>query len=43
MTDEIKLTDGSLTAAEKVNGTDVYNLEGDKLGEVEGDIMLDKI
>ncbi len=41
MTDETKLTDGSLIAAEKVNGTDVYNLEGDKLGEVE-DIMLDK-
>jgi len=42
MTDATKLTDGSLIAAEKVNGTDVYNLEGDKLGEVE-DIMLDKI
>ncbi len=41
MTDETKLTDGSLIAAEKVNGTDVYNLEGDKLGEVE-DVMLDK-
>ena len=42
MTDTTKLTEGSLIAAEKVNGTDVYNLEGDKLGEVE-DIMLDKI
>jgi len=42
MTDETKLTDGSLIGADKVNGTDVYNLEGDKLGEVE-EIMLDKI
>jgi sporulation protein YlmC with PRC-barrel domain len=42
MTDETKLTDGSLIAAEKVNGTDVYNLEGEKLGEIE-DLMLDKI
>jgi sporulation protein YlmC with PRC-barrel domain len=42
MTDTTKLTDGSLIAAEKVNGTDVYNTQGDKLGEVE-DIMLDKI
>jgi sporulation protein YlmC with PRC-barrel domain len=42
MTDTTKLTDGMLIAAEKVNGTDVYNPEGDKLGEVE-DIMLDKI
>ncbi len=42
MTDTTKLTDGSLIAADKVNGTDVYNLQGDKLGEVE-DIMLDKI
>ncbi len=42
MTDITKLTDGSLIGAEKVNGTDVYNLEGDKLGEVE-ELMLDKI
>ena len=41
MTDATKLTDGTLIAAEKVNGNDVYNLEGDKLGEVE-DVMLDK-
>jgi sporulation protein YlmC with PRC-barrel domain len=42
MTDATKITDGNLIAAEKVNGTDVYNPEGDKLGEVE-DIMLDKV
>ena len=42
MTDATKLTDETLIAAEKVNGTDVYNLEGDKLGEVM-DVMLDKI
>ncbi len=41
MTDETKLTDGSLIGAGKVTGTDVYNLEGDKLGAVE-EIMLDK-
>jgi len=42
MTDTTKLTDGSLIGADKVNGTDVYNLEGDKLGEVE-EVMLDKV
>ena len=35
-------TTGRLIAAEKVNGTAVYNRAGDKLGSVE-DIMLDKI
>ena len=42
MTDITKLTDGSLIGAEKVNGTDVYNAKGEKLGEVE-ELMLDKI
>jgi sporulation protein YlmC with PRC-barrel domain len=42
MTYSTKLTDGSLIAVEKINGIEVYNLECDKLGEVE-DIMLDKI
>jgi len=42
MTDTTKLTDGSLIGADKVNGTDVYNFEGDKLGEVE-EVMLDKV
>jgi PRC-barrel domain len=37
-----KITSGSLIAAEKVNGTDVYNTAGEKLGSVE-DIMIDKI
>ena len=32
----------SLIAAEKVEGTDVYNLQGDKLGSVD-DIMIDKV
>jgi PRC-barrel domain protein len=41
MADETQITDGSLIAAEKVNGTNVYNRAGDKLGHVE-DIMLDK-
>ena len=42
MVDVTKITAGSLIAAEKVNGTDVYNMNGEKLGTVE-DIMIDKI
>jgi len=42
MADVTKITSGSLIAAEKVNGTDVYNMDGDKLGTVD-DIMIDKI
>ena len=37
-----KITSGSLIAAERVEGTSVYNLAGEKLGTVE-DIMLDKV
>ena len=40
--EQTKITSGSLIAAEKVEGTDVYNLNGDKLGTVD-DIMLDKV
>ncbi len=40
--EETKMTSGSLIAAEKVEGTDVYNLQGEKLGTVD-DIMLDKV
>ena len=32
----------NLIAAEKVEGTDVYNLQGEKLGTVD-DIMIDKV
>jgi hypothetical protein len=32
MADVTKITSGSLIAAEKVNGTDVYNMNGDHLG-----------
>jgi len=42
MADETKITDGSLIPSEKVNGTNVYNRRGDKLGYVE-DIMIDKV
>lgn len=35
-------TAGNLIAADKVDGTSVYNFAGDKLGTV-GDIMIDKI
>ena len=41
MTD-LAITSKNLIAAERVNGTDVYNLQGDKLGTVE-DIMIDKV
>lgn len=37
-----KITSGTLIAADKVEGTDVYNLQGEKLGTVD-DIMLDKV
>jgi sporulation protein YlmC with PRC-barrel domain len=40
--DATKITSGSLIAADKVEGTDVYNLQGEKLGTVD-DIMLDKV
>ena len=42
MADVTKITSGSLIAAYKVNGTDVFNMDGDKLGTVD-DIMIDKI
>jgi PRC-barrel domain len=42
MTDATSITSGSLIAADEVNGTNVYNMAGDKLGTVE-DIMIDKI
>ena len=40
--DVTKITSGTLIAAEKVEGTDVYNLQGEKLGTVD-DIMIDKV
>jgi sporulation protein YlmC with PRC-barrel domain len=42
MADVTKITSGTLIAAEKVEGTDVYNLQGEKLGTVD-DIMIDKV
>jgi len=42
MTDMTKITSGSLIAAEKVEGTNVYNRQGEKLGTVD-DIMIDKV
>lgn len=42
MTDVTKITSGSLIAADQVNGTNVYNTAGDKLGSVD-DIMIDKV
>ena len=38
----ISITSGTLIASDKVNGTNVYNLAGEKLGSVD-DIMIDKV
>ncbi len=43
MADDVtKITSGSLIAAGKVEGTDVYNASGEHLGSVD-DIMIDKM
>ncbi len=42
MSETASITSGTLIAAEKVNGTNVYDLAGDKLGSVD-DIMIDKV
>ena len=42
MAEATSITSGTLIAAEKVKGTNVYNLAGEKLGSVE-DIMIDKV
>jgi hypothetical protein len=42
MSEATSITTGTLIAADKVKGTDVYNLTGDKLGSVD-DIMIDKV
>jgi hypothetical protein len=41
MVDDTKITHGSIIAASKVQGTNVYNPAGEKLGSVH-DIMIDK-
>jgi sporulation protein YlmC with PRC-barrel domain len=42
MVEATSITSGTLIAADKVKGTNVYNLAGDKLGSVD-DIMIDKV
>jgi hypothetical protein len=42
MSETASITSGTLIAAEKVNGTNVYNLAGDTLGSID-DIMIDKV
>jgi len=42
MTEPTSITTGTLIAADKVKGTNVYNQAGDKLGNVD-DIMIDKV
>ena len=42
MVDVAKITSGSLIAAGQVEGTNVYNMQGEKLGTID-DILIDKI
>jgi sporulation protein YlmC with PRC-barrel domain len=42
MADITKITSNTLINAERVEGTSVYNVQGDKLGTID-DIMLDKV
>jgi uncharacterized protein YrrD len=42
MTEVTSITSRTLIAADKVKGTNVYNLAGDQLGSVE-EIMIDKV
>jgi len=42
MVEATSVTSGTLIAADKVKGTNVYNLAGEKLGGVD-DIMIDKV
>jgi sporulation protein YlmC with PRC-barrel domain len=42
MADATKITSGTLIAADQVEGTDVYNPRGEKLGTID-DIMIDKV
>ena len=42
MIETTSIASGTLIAAEKVQGTTVYNRAGDKLGSVD-DIMIDKV
>lgn len=42
MSDLDKMTSGNLINAEKVHGTEVYNMQGEKLGTIE-DLVLDKV
>jgi hypothetical protein len=41
MSEAASITTGTLIAADKVNGTNVYNPAGDNLGSID-DIMIDK-
>src|SRR5580692_5382162 len=42
MSEAASITTGTLIAADKVNGTKVYNPGGDTLGSID-DIMIDKV
>jgi sporulation protein YlmC with PRC-barrel domain len=42
MADITKITPNTLINAERVEGTSVYNPQGDKLGTID-DIMIDKV
>ena len=42
MVQDTSITTGTLIAADKVKGTNVYNQAGDNLGSID-DIMIDKV
>ena len=42
MSDITSITSGSLIAADKVKGTNVFNRAGDKLGSID-DVLIDKV
>jgi sporulation protein YlmC with PRC-barrel domain len=42
MSEVLSIKSGSLIAADKINGTDVYNMAGELLGSIQ-DIVIDKV
>jgi sporulation protein YlmC with PRC-barrel domain len=42
MSEVLSIKSGALISADEINGTDVYNLAGEKLGRID-DIVIDKV
>jgi sporulation protein YlmC with PRC-barrel domain len=42
MSEVLSINSGTLIPADKINGTDVYNMAGERLGNIE-DIVIDKV